>query len=406
MADLVKGSSLDLASKLEPKVTSLAHPSTDFLLQARADVQRDPELQALFRQFQEHRLNVGYEVPEQKDEAIEALGDQLASRLAGLWGGNFTEALEAARYLADEYSQIGEGILIVSSQTGKVIAKLDEKDLYQPAPVPRESGGLALPLPRIEPGLEAMIVSWVFEKGREERIETLLAERAEQTALLREEGDRRLWIATRKGRAALAHSLSEDHPMTLLSRSGGTAGSFLRHFDLALQPPESSQATRAFYRLETTMALRVHDPLTTNLRYDRLGSMRGVVVQGWVRDLGRQIAEDAHRRIPLPRVIQAEEITKSWIQTSETWVADPDVLLAFLKVGRGIPVLPVNGAPTIGLKGKLGTIVVPEIFEVQNREIFGRWEVLATLDVQVYIPDWTQVTVAVIQGLAITAQVL
>lgn len=402
MADLVKGSSLDLASKLEPKVTSLAHPSTDFLLQARADVQRDPELQALFRQFQEHRLNVGYDVEEQKEQAVEALGDQLASRLAGLWGGNFIEALEAARYLADEYSQIGEGILIVSSQTGKVIAKLDEKDLYQPAPVPRESGGLALPLPRIEPGLEAMIVSWVFEKGREERIEALLAERANQTALLREEGDRRLWIATRKGRAALAHSLSEDHPMTLLSRSGGTAGAFLKHFELALQPPEGQ--TAAVYRLETTMALRVHDPLTTNLQYDRLGSMRGAVAQGWVRDLGRQIAEDAHRQVPF-WTISAEEITKSWIQTSETWVADPDVLLAFLKVGR-VPVLPVNGAPTIGLKGKLGTIVVPETFEVQNREIFGRWEVLATLDVKVYLPDWSLITTAVIQGLAITAQVL
>lgn len=402
MADLVKGSSLDLASKLEPKVTSLAHPSTDFLLQARADVQRDPELQALFRQFQEHRLNVGYDVEEQKEQAVEALGDQLASRLAGLWGGNFIEALEAARYLADEYSQIGEGILIVSSQTGKVIAKLDEKDLYQPAPVPRESGGLALPLPRIEPGLEAMIVSWVFEKGREERIEALLAERANQTALLREEGDRRLWIATRKGRAALAHSLSEDHPMTLLSRSGGTAGAFLKHFELTLQPPEGQ--TAAVYRLETTMALRVHDPLTTNLQYDRLGSMRGAVAQGWVRDLGRQIAEDAHRQVPF-WTISAEEITKSWIQTSETWVADPDVLLAFLKVGR-VPVLPVNGAPTIGLKGKLGTIVVPETFEVQNREIFGRWEVLATLDVKVYLPDWSLITTAVIQGLAITAQVL
>lgn len=403
MADLVKGSSSDLASKLEPKVETLARPATDFLLQARADVQRDSELQALFREFREHWVTVGFEVPEEKTAAVEALADQLASRLAGLWAGNFTEALEAARYLADEYVQLGEGILIVSSQTGKVIAKLDEKDLYQPAPVLRESGELAAPLPRIEPGLEAMIVSWVFEKGREERIHAILAERANQTALLREEGDRRLWIATRKGRAALAHSLSEDHPLTLLSHSGGTAGAFLRHFDLTLEPFEGQYQT---YRLETTMALRVHDPLTTNLRYDRLGSMRGAVAQGWVRDLGRQVAEDAHRRVPLPRRIQAEEITKSMVQTSETWVADPDVMLAFLKVGRGIPILPVNGAPTIGLKSKVGTIVVPETFEVQNREVFGRWEVLATLDVRVHIPDWARITVAVIQGLGITAQVL
>ena len=393
MADLARGSSSDLASKLEPTVTTLARPATGSLLQARADVQRDPELQALFREAKE------------QGHSSEWLGDNLAARLAGLWDGNLPEALEAARYLADEYAQLGEGILIVSSETGKVIARLDEKDLYQPAPVPRESGGMAIPLPRIEPGMEALIVSWVFEKGREERIEAILTERAHQTALLREEGDRRLWVATRKGRARLAQSLSEDHPMTLLARSGGTAGAFLKHFDLALEAPSEGQGQT--YRLGMTMALRVHDPLTTNLRYDRLGSMRGVVAQGWVRDLGRQIAEEVRRKnFPSRLELSIEDITKPVLQASDTWVADPDVLLALLRVQAGTPILPVNGAPTLGLKGKVGVIVVPERFDVQNREVFGRWEVLATLDVRVFVQDWSRMQPVEILGLAHQAQVL
>jgi hypothetical protein len=393
MADLIQGSSSDLSSKLEPQVTSLAKPSALNLLQARADVQRDAETQKLFQDAKE------------QGHSAEWLADQLASRLAGLWDGNLPEALEAARYLADEFTQLGEGILIVSTETGKAIAKLDEKDLYTPAPVPRESGMMAEPLSRIEPGMEAMIVSWVFEKGREQRIEALLAERAQQTALLREEGDRRLWVATRKGRARMAGALADDHPKTLLERAGGTSGAFLRHFDLALDPPEGAEGGRT-YRLEATMALRIHDPLTTNLQYDRLGSMRGVVAQSWIRELGKQLARDALRVNPI--VWQSSGLTPEKIkQAAETWVASPEVMLRFFEatVGKAVTVMPVDGSGTLGLKGKAGTIVVPETFSVQNREVFGRWEVHASLDVQVFI-DWSKTILVDIQGLAYDAQVV
>lgn len=392
--EITRGSSSDLSSKLEPRVTSLAKPSVQNLLQARAEVQRDAATKQLFLDAKE------------QGHPTEWLVDQLASRLAGLWDGNLPEAQEAARYLADEFTQLGEGILIVSTETGKAIAKLDESDLYTPAPVPRESGNFAEPLPRIEPGMEAMIVSWGLEKSREERVEALLAQRANQTALLREEGDRRLWIATRKGRARMAGALADDHPKTLLERAGGTSGAFLKHFDLALDPPEGAEGGRT-YRLEATMALRVQDPLTSNLQYDRLGSMRGVVAQSWIRELGKQLARDAVR-VDHPVVWQSNKLTLEQIkQAAETWVASPEVMLRFFEVtpGKAPTIMPVDGSATLGLKGKVGTIVVPETCHVQNREVFGRWEVHASLEIQVFI-DWSKTLPVDVQGLAYVAQVL
>jgi hypothetical protein len=82
------------------------------------------------------------------------------------------------------------------------------------------------------------------------------------------------------------------------------------------------------------------------------------------------------------------------------WVADPEVMLTFLKAVSTKPILPVNGAQTTGLRGKVGTIVVPETFDTQNREIFGRWEVCGTLEVQVFIQDWTKLISVEVQGLA------
>lgn len=405
MADALPGeTSLDTKSKLEPLVLSQARPSARSLLQARAEVQRDHDLQGLFQQFHP-QLAQAFENPGQRNLVIEAFADQITARLTGLWGGDLAEALESARYLADEFAQLGEGIHIVSSETGKVIAKLDEKDLYQPAPVLRESGELVQPLPRIEPGMEAMIVSWVFEKGREERILAILTERAHQTALLREEGDRRLWIATRSGRARLAQSLGEDHPKTLLDRTGGTAGAFLRHFDLVLTPPEGCRGQR--YHLEATMALRVNDPLTTNLSYDRLGSMRGVLAQSWVRVLAKELAATWHHSLPLgARPVDISDFTPQMLRTCETWVADPEVMLQFLRILPKATILPANGAPTLGLKGKVGILVLPEKFDLRNREVFGRWEVCASLDVDVYIPDWSVLTPVDVRGVVPHAEVV
>jgi hypothetical protein len=390
MADLAKGSSLDLMSRLEPKVESLAKPGHDWLLQGRADVRANKDIQDLFLE---------------KDRSPEWITDMVASRLAGLWEGNIAEASEVARYLVDEHRQLGEGIFLVSSETGKVIARIDEKDFYQPEPVYRPSGELAPPLPRLQPGMEALIVTHFHEKGREERILSILTERAHQTALLREEGDRRLWIATRAGRARLAEALGENHPKRLLELAGGSAGAFLSHFDIALTPPDGE--SRIFY-LTATSSLRVNDPLTSNLNYDRLGTLRGVLAQGWVRDLAKQLSIERHLGIPLGgHPINISDITPSILQREEMWVTDPETMLALLKRDRRSSMyLPVDGAYTIGFSGKLGTLIVPEKFDLQSREVFGRWEVTGGLEVSVHIPDWTKITAAEIRGIDPHVEVL
>lgn len=353
---LVKGSNSDLASKLEPTVNTLARPSKDVLLQARADIQRDATLRDLFREAREQGHPESW------------LADNLTARLAGLWG-NLPEALEASEYLAAEYTQLGEGIMLVSSVTGKVIAKLEESDLYQPAPVLRESGTVATPLTRIEPNLEASLVSWVFEKGREERITAVLAERAHQTALLREEGDRRLWVASRSGRARMARALADDHPKTLLEATDGSSGAFLRLWDVVLEPPSWEPAWKADFTLEATTTLNILDPLTTNLQYDRLGVMRGVVGQAWARSLGLQLARAMHRLLPVT----------SGTLTGGLYLADPDVL-ATLRTKA--PKVPIPGCPTLGVKGsKLGALLVAEESQLRSQEVFGKWEVTATLQV-------------------------
>lgn len=379
-----RGFSSELASKLEPSVRSLARPLAESLLQARADVHRSKDLQAVFQQAREEEHPIGW------------LADNLTVRLAGIWGTDLAEAAEAARYLADEFDQLGEGIFVVSSETGKVIAKLDESDIYQPAPVPRESGEMAQPLSRIEPGLEAQIITWVFEKEREERITALLRERAHQTALLRQEGDRRLWVATRKGRTRMAEVLSQDHPKTLLEGSGGTSGSFLRHFDVILDPVEGAEP----FHLETQSTLRVHDQTTVNLQYDRLNGLRGILPQGWLRELARQLSVRAHREVP-PRTVLASNLSSGDIQGPEMWVADPETMLAFLdRLSNRVVVMPVDGSKPIGLTGKIGTLVIPEDFELENREIFGRWEVYARLVCHVVIYDWTKIRTLNVEGLA------
>lgn len=389
-ADLAKGSSSDLSTKLEPKVESLAKPSVDWLLQGRAEIQRDEELKKLFLE----------------DRSDEWKASMVASRLAGLWGGNIADASQVAEYLVDERRQLGDGIYLVSSETGRVIAQLTEEDIYQPEPVPRTTGELAVPLPRIDPGTEALIVTYQSEKGREERILSALAARANQTDLQREDGDSRLWVATRAGRVRIAQSLSENHPKRLLERAGGSAGAFLSHFDMTTTPPEGIVGVAVY--LNATSTLQVNDPLTTNLSYDRLGSLRGVFAQGWVRELAKQLSLHANVSMSGRPPVIISDGASPVIRSCEIWVMDPEVMLAFMKQDpkAGSMYIPANGAYTIGFSGKIGTLVVPDKFDLSSHEVHGRWEVSGGLDVTVYIPDWSIITVADVRGVGLHAEVV
>jgi len=388
-------------SKLAPEVRTLARPTHDWLLQARADVQRCSKLP-------DHVITKMFQTYREEGHTAEWLADSLAPVLAGMWaeGGDprIEEAKEAALYLADEYEQVGDGIHIVSTDTGKIIAVLGKDDIYQPADVPRESGSMATPLPRIRPELEGFITRWVFDRDREAGVRTLLAGRAHQTDLLREEGDPRLLMATRGGREQIVAGLREENPKALLTRSGGTVGALLTHFTVRESDDGSTEGLEPLMQCVAIARTRmgIQDQTTTNLSYNRPAALRGLFGQGWGREIGRQIADAAKKRIS---TVPMSTLPEKLEELADLWIADPNLVSMFMR--KGATVLPVEGVVgAVGIRGSAGVLVVrSESYECGGAEIFDRWEVAGSLEYQIYL-DWEAVCRIEVSGVEHQAQIL
>lgn len=369
-----------LANRLSPTIVSDAKPETEWLVQARADINRDPRLKELFQR------SLGEGQPKQW------LIDNLAVRLNAEWGGGeFFHALEVATYLADEHEQLGEGIRLVSTETGKVTALVTSDDIYQPAPVPRESGDMAIPLPRIDPALEKTLVTWVFEQHREERIVATLAERANQTALLKEEGDPRLRPATRAGRSEIVRSMTDFSPTALLERLGGTSAAFLQRFDILTEEPADLALDALVGPLEGYVAARstmnIADQTTINLSHSREQTLRGALPQAWARDIARRLSLHAQENAEgeLPGITPAAMAGKSF------WVTPPELMGDLFRLRpkglKSVTLMPVDGSKLIGFRdgsSKVGVIVLPESFGAESHELFDRWEAVANLEYKLW----------------------
>ena len=376
-----------LANRLDPKIVSDAKPATDWLVQARADINSNPKLKELFQRA------LGEKQPKFW------LIDNLAARLNAAWGGDeFHHAMEVARYLADENEQLGEGIRLVSTETGKVTALVTADDIYQPAPVPRESGGMAIPLPRINPSLERTLVTWVFERAREKTIIATLTERANQTALLREEGDPRLLPATRAGRSEIVRSMTDFSPSALLGRLGGTSGVFLQRFDIRTEQPEPDDVKGLLGPFEGYVSARstmnIADQTTINLSHSRQQTLRGALPQAWVRDIARTLSHQAHKdQKPSadPDELEAALMRKH----VGFWVTPPELMARLHRVNAKLSsnakfsLMPCDGAKLLGFSfqlvpTKVGILVVPETFGAESHELFDRWEAVANLSYKVW----------------------
>lgn len=372
-----------LLRRMNPEIQTSAKPAAEWLVQARAELNSVPEIRnALARGSEQH----------DPEGAVRALTVELAK----LWGVEAEEAArECAQYLWDEYAQLGEGIYIVSAETGRVVATLTEADLWQSPMVPREGGGWAKPLVRLRPDLEGLIVSTLSDVKREARILDTLASRANQTDLLIQEGDPRLLPATVAGRKQLMAAMASLDPLVLLQAAGGTSGAFLRHFDLTREAPVDSGLEKINGEVLTRSVTGVQDQTTMNLRHDRAGTIRGAAVQGWVREIARRLSLEAVRKVGVEQVALSD-LTKVRLEESEMWVASPSSMKVMSRVSS-VPVLPVEGAEAIGLSGKVGVIVVPEGFETASLERFDMWEALTGLEYEVWI-DWSSVSVLQISG--------
>ena len=364
-----------LTTVTAPKVNSLAKPTSVSLLAARRSVQRSPAIQKLFGQA----AVSGWEP--------DVLADKLTLLLSDDIEGELEEIFQAALYLADEYLQIGDSMLIISTETGQAITRITEADLWQPPDVPREGGGMARPLPRLNPKLEGFLIQWEFEKARDKDLTADLTARLPQTDLLRQEGDRRLLVASGPGRKHIVDALRESLPELLPDGCRGDSRRFLDRFNFADQEPEGLSPLLqcvGYAEVQTPVV----DPKAMNLRHDHYTSLRAKVAVQWARVIALSVALAAHSELEPGQF----SIDDPWPPEGFRkpgygyWVAEPNTAQALVSECFSVP-----GAPTVCLRSKAGTIVIdPESFECDSRERLGSWDVRASFKYTVYM-DWDRV---------------
>src|SRR5262249_48618351 len=105
-----------------PPVTTLAKPKADQLVASRFIVQRSARAAAAFL--------------ENKDRGAEAITEAIIPLLQEELEGSPAEVAEVARFLADEYVQIGDAVLVIDRETGRAIARITDEDMWQPPDVP------------------------------------------------------------------------------------------------------------------------------------------------------------------------------------------------------------------------------------------------------------------------------
>jgi hypothetical protein len=358
-------------TKLEPEVRTLARPAPKPLLAARALVQRDADLQVAFVRAKAE----GWDSRRLVEEVLPKLVEDIDAE---------PEAVrEAGLYLADEYLQGGDGIMLVSRETGKVLARLSEDDVWHPAPVRREDGSLVQPLPRMRPDLEGFLVHWAFDRSREQRATAAIAPWASSSAAAKQ--------VTREGRQSLARQLRDEAGRFLADVRGGA-----REFLSAFEVTEGEVVGGLSPLPLSTACAKTRTPLADlgafNFRFDVMGSQRGAIATGWVSEMARMLAGSC----PEVRTVDASALTTRDFEGVDVWAAAvhaADVLRRFCR-----PAVYVEGRRTMGLTGRVGVLqLYPGSYRVESREVFDRWEVFASVDYTLWV-DWGAVRGLVIES--------
>jgi hypothetical protein len=390
----------DLLERYKPQpIESAADPDPELLLDGRAAVMGNDETRRILREGRESGQDRG------------DLRDLLAMQLASHWQGEIglDSCLEVATYLVDEYLTLGEGIFLVSRETGKIEAQLSEDDLYKPAPVPREDGTLAQPLARIRPDIQSNIAVWLHNREREKTILAELTRRANLTPLLEQEGDRRLQVATRHGRAQIVAEVAQEAPAALLGALSGPLGAFVRRFPVTATLPGKTEHLVPI-EVETLARTRqgVQDPLTTNLSYSPKAQLRSALPAAWLRQVLKLFAERVHAHPdfsgspPTP----LDQLTRQDLGDADLWIVDPNLVRAFRDLDPNLVLIPIPGAPPLGIEsGEVGCLQVPGEFSPASRELFDRWQVEAGLQVTIWY-DPTLVNWVVVTDVPLQAQVV
>lgn len=392
MSDLVKrNQGGGLPSRVEVSVLTKADPIPGLLRVARAIIQRTPSLRATFEAARKDGWTSDFLTAQLQVELGPYFGEPVPEDPANI------EAV--ARYLADEYMQLGDAILLVSSETGRAIARLRDEDFYQPAPVPREGGGLATPGLRVRPEIEAAVVQWQFDRAHEDRAQSAMLAKLPQTALLRAQGDRRALFATRQGRKVLTAEIGAHLPSLLPDQCKGATKTLFNYLRIVNEAPADPAYTcLGEVTNHATATYPLSDKKAKNLRHDVWSSILATTASGWARSV-------AHFVLGFAKDQKAEDVTISALQLRRGvnfWVCSPNVVVAlnlihpewsaeFLPVGTGDDF-------ALGFSEPCGFVVIDESsYDIKDREVFDRWEVATSFRAKVWV-DWSRVAGFVIHN--------
>lgn len=360
-----------------PEVQTLAKPQPKVLLAARFELQRNQDLRNLFVEC----------TREMDDSTAEDVSNIVADFLKDKLEGSEADIQETARYLLDEYRQIGDSVLLISSKTGLPLYKVKEEDIWTPAPSARESfdpvtgeskgivpGGESKP--RLRPEIESFLVHWEFEREREDGLERELARKVFQSQALAEAGDPRLLSVTLEGRRNLVERLRADLVDILPKGLMGPSRRFADYFKF--EEPSGLPYLKPFSGFTAYAKTRVlmMDQKSRNLRFDEMGTAKGVIANKWMQEMARTISQILHTEQE-PKAQDFREYKPSGL----LWVtAEPGVESI---VSPNF--FPVAGSKTFALKEGAGGFIHIRNQEVNHRLVHDRWEILGKIEYDLWL---------------------
>ena len=361
---------------------TVSKPSSETLLAARAAIQRSPVLQQFFQRARKESWPSDY------------FASILANALDSAIEGSMQDLREAARYLADEYMQFGDGMRIVSRQTGRLVYKVTEEDLWQPPSTTREDGTIVTPSPRLRPELHGALIQWSFDETRDAENLGELQKTLPTTEYLKEHGDGRLRSVTRSGRQTIADELRQDLPRLLLEFTSGKNARFLQCFDFSTKDPGYASGLVPLPRRVAVAfgQIGVQDPKAMNLRFNHKTSSMWRIPSQWIAEMARNLSLEAQHHealsVELFDVACKRFDGKFCIMSPSEHEALGD---EFHRRQLGGVMLPVEGARMTLLRPHVGTLVVhPDGYELRSREVHDRWEIIAMCQYTLWV-DWHKI---------------
>lgn len=363
MSNLTKA----VGSRLGIEIVTKSNPDPDLLRVARRLILQDDTLRAIFTQARKEDHSA--------DRLTQELVSGFHSYLVEDSGGVAPEeVVELCQYLADEYLQLGEGILVTSPETGRPLALLTEKDLYQPAPVTREDGRVVTRPLALRPEVESLLRHSLHEDASEKLMAEQFSARIVMAGL---EKQHSALAVSRAGRHTLFTQVQAALPTLLAEpRSGGFVSAFVKQFPAC--PFEGSGPEGEYncveFNCSSLTALSLVDWKAKSIRLDPLREILTKAEGWWVRDFAQRLYLLNALADPevLPEVLLEKRLGEG------LWVCSPNVGVYLRRLNPECQTILAGNSDryVLWIQEKAGYLSFdPEKFKAEQRETATRWDV-------------------------------